>query len=87
MAEDDEDLSAREWAFFVVVGIPIVGVSAVAHSLVLEDDQLGDAIGVAIIVMAISLVGVLLQLARVHRHRSGRQLSASVIGAGPGCRP
>lgn len=72
MAKDDEDLSPREWAFFVVVGIPIIGVLAVVRALVLEDEQLSDAIGVAIIVMAVSLVGVLVQLAREHRHRQGR---------------
>lgn len=64
---DDENITPREWFIFVLVGVPIIGLLTVARSLLLEDDSLNDAIEIAIIVAALTLVGTLFALMRGRR--------------------
>ena len=64
---DEDDLSPREWVIFVVVGVPVIALLAVVRALLVEDSSPGNALGAALLVAALAVVGALFFMFRSRR--------------------
>jgi hypothetical protein len=64
---EGDDLSPRQWAIFLLVGVPVIAVLAVVRALLVEDSSLGNAAGAALLVAALAVVGAVFFIFRARK--------------------